>query len=652
MGGLRFEVWTLPWSATFERVIADLPAVTGSASGTVKLNDFASGSVGVPSGYDRLSDIVGTATGRMIRVFDGSTLIHEYVAERVSHQIDSEAGSVAMISGPDLASAAFDGTVVFPWDYTKNPSLFPDWVFQHGRDSLSNTTFDTTGTPEKQQYHLHAASGNYTITVPSYGTTGNLQPYEAGGRASDVKTALEAVAGITEVNVTGRGHTENDPLVIEFVDPLGNIGQITINDVSLVTAGCANPPCHAPVVSTLTNGTLSVAPWTKTQTVDGVVIPAVHGVVTSLTVGSDTPNYLIVDGAISNAGAQQIVNVNPGAPMGASFQVWTTSATDEFFISVFGTNEKVLGTMTPVTVTPSTWTRITLPTFTLPDVIQDNQVILRVQVSSGASAPADFRIRIIDGTDGFFVGLGVATIGDIVTQLMDDAAVDHAADTRGTTLDWVDYSGFDATNDSNTVAWATSEGITINRGTSYGQVFDRIRGMGYEFSLTAKASPGATTHDLNLYPADGLGADYTSAATPAVNVGQGPVSGSIVQHIPRYTAALVEGSDGNWVEATNSTPLTNFGRIERYQGDTRLNSTISITAASSHMLSLEESVQSTVNVRIVRDDRFPVPLVDYTVGDLLVSQFPPVVTKANARVVLISYVNSEPVAYQVQLVFV
>jgi hypothetical protein len=71
MGGgvmaLRFEAWTLPWSASFERVIADLPAITGSR-GMVRLSDYGEAAIVLPEDYDRLSDVISSTVGTLIRV--------------------------------------------------------------------------------------------------------------------------------------------------------------------------------------------------------------------------------------------------------------------------------------------------------------------------------------------------------------------------------------------------------------------------------------------------------------------------------------------------------------------------------------------------------------------------------------------------------
>ena len=144
MGGLRYEVWTLPWSGSFVRVIADLPAVAGTGTGNIRLSDFASGQVGVPADYTRIAEIVDTDVGSLIRVYDGSTIVHEWVPERVAYKLNAESGQVAVLSGPDLASAAFDGAVVYPFDYETNPTLLPDHIWG-GKNILTNPGFETSG---------------------------------------------------------------------------------------------------------------------------------------------------------------------------------------------------------------------------------------------------------------------------------------------------------------------------------------------------------------------------------------------------------------------------------------------------------------------------------------------------------------------------
>ena len=644
MGGLRYEVWTLPWSGTFVRVIADLPAVVNTGSGNVRLSDFASGQVGVPADYTRISEIVDTDVGSLVRVYDGSTIVHEWVPERVAYKLNTESGQVAVLSGPDLASAAFDGAVVYPFDYETNPTLLPDHIWG-GKNILTNPGFETSEQRPTVYELWNDGSASDTFTLDDGTDTTSSIAWDAS--ASTVETRLEAdITAYNDVLVTGEG-TVAEPWTIEFLDPFD------IDDVTLDKTDTG----MTSTLSTVVFGALQPTGWMKSQTVSRGVTQ-VFGEYTNFVVQPnfpDTGTYaLFVNPVLIGrryAGAQQVLNVTPGRTYQASVRIRPRSGTDLYRFIIRGVNGQFIasdtGGLDGTAYTVNTYSTITITDVVIPAGI--SQIIFRLSnVDAVGVDPAGWEMD----NAVFAEGAAASTIGTIMQSLLDDAAVDHAGDTRGAILDWVDYTGFDATNDSDTTAWAQVESVTIPRGMSYGQLLDKVRGLDYEFRLTPKAVPGADTHDFDLYETDNLGTSFLAAATPSVTSGQGTVGGTIIRRIPRYTAAFTEGEGGVFVEATNATELTDFGRLETYHGDIDLTSTLSITNASSHLLAVEAGIRTAVQVKLLRDDLHPVPLVDYVVGDLLRGQFPPVVAKNDMRVLKISYKNSEPVEYQIELAIV
>ena len=233
---LRYEAWTLPWSTTFERVIADIPVVIGTGVGTVRLNDVAGGSIGVPNAYARLTDLITTTAGRLIRVYDSTTIVHEFLADRVVFSLDSEGWSTVL--GDDLMTM-FDRAVTYPYDYEGSPSTFPNHVWG-GPNVLDNPGFELQAVapqthavfmgPEEYNVNVGASTtGNFTLTVDGQ-TTANIA-WDA--TASTVATRLEALSNVTDVDVTGTGST-SDPWNILFQNPhLIAAGQMTGTDVSL-----------------------------------------------------------------------------------------------------------------------------------------------------------------------------------------------------------------------------------------------------------------------------------------------------------------------------------------------------------------------------------------------------------------------------------
>jgi hypothetical protein len=73
-----------------------------------------------------------------------------------------------------------------------------------------------------------ATSGTFTLTFDSV----ESDPLAYDSAASIVKQELEALAGITDVAVSGVG-TVGDPWIVTFADPAGNVGAITADDSNL-----------------------------------------------------------------------------------------------------------------------------------------------------------------------------------------------------------------------------------------------------------------------------------------------------------------------------------------------------------------------------------------------------------------------------------
>lgn len=644
MGGLRFEAWTLPWSGSFERVIADIPVVVGKGKGSVRFNDFASGFIAVPSDYDRLTEIISATVGTMIRAIDGTTIIQEFLAERVNFTTGEE--DLAVISGDDLASA-FDRAIVYPFDYPASPTLFPNHIWA-GANVLTNPGFENNNNRPTIFELYNDGAGGDTFTITDGTDTTSAIAWDA--TATTIETRMEAdITAYDDVKVSGAGtppdpgppEVQADPWVIEFVTPV----KFSDINMSVTDTGMTS------TLRTIQFGAIEPSGWTKSQTISSGVT-TIHGDYTNFFVRTNNP-YAGTSSLFINpppigrryAGAQQVPTVKPGGIYQASIRVRPESATNKYRFILRGIDEDFIASDTGGTggtsYTADTYTEVTIADVIIPD--SDGQIIFRLSNVDATGDPAGFDIDAASLTEG----AAAATVGTIVISLMDDASSDHSADTRGTILDWIDYSGFDATNDSTTTAWDDVLSFTAFRGEPYGSVFDRLRELGYEWTLTPKATPaGGLTHDLNWYNKDAAGTDHTSSATPAINVGQSTTAGPLVRRIPRYTAVLVEGEGGGYTEDKDGTAETNFGRLETYEGDTTLDSTTR-AASATQLLAAESENRIAVQVKIVRNDNHPIPLVHYSPGDLIDFQFPPELTKTPRRVQQITWRNTEPPTYRV-----
>lgn len=744
---LRYSAWTLPWDAGgFVQKIASIPVVEGTGSGTVRLNDFGSGSMSVPANYDRLPQIIASNVGSLIRVYDGTTVVHEWMAERLDYTL-SEPGGVATISGSDIASA-FDRAIVYPWDYNANPTIMPDWVWG-GPNVLTNPGMEdnqVTGLiddvylgPESYELYTTATGGTFTLTAWTAETTG---PINHDGPASTIASELEGLFSIVNVDVRPKFQfadlevlvpgTSANPWVIQFIQPsVLQPGQMTvdgtgltggsafltntldpaiaftltiqsettasidwndtatqvenalqalsgINDVVVSGDGRPDSPWnikfvdpedpYGPLTGTGTGLTIVqvqtgksdlLAGWTKSQRADQRAEPQYHGLYTIFRQSSGAEpvhsgSFSLVVSGTQYAGAQQVVNVNPGGLYQASIWVRTNASNQTFRLVLRDIYEEILNVQddaapwsdASVEVTPAadTWTQLVIP-----------NVLMETYQFGFAREQAVFRIANVTANpagiwyfDDAELSLGLAPDypGGIARDLMNDAV-------SRSILDWVDYGTLNSQQDTDGTAWPTLESFTAYRGATYGQTWDSLTNLENEWRLPPKSTPvGALTHDLQWYVKGGLGTDYTTAATPAINVGQGVMAAKIVRRLPAWTHTLVEGGDGIWVEDNDATLATNFGRAEKYRGDTGIGEAAALGQASDKLLyeatsttlSLQVTIQATLNHAHLH------PLVAYTVGDELYVQLPPQVSKVAKRVTQISYQNSKPTMYQVTLV--
>jgi hypothetical protein len=453
-----------------------------------------------------------------------------------------------------------------------------------------------------------------------------------------VNDAIELTTGVTDVLVNGAGASEDDPWRIEFIDPF-------VIEPDMTGTGVGNKIVKVQVGKDEINGDPTA--WTKSQRADTRSEPAFHGTysIFRLSSGAEhvrTGSHSLVLAGTQYAGVQQIVNVEPGGTYQASIWVRTNSSTSDYRLVIRDRNEKWIA-QAEISPSADTWTEASITDVVIPADVEE--VVFRFAYINASPNG----ISYIDDAS-FTEGLAASNVGVITKALLDDATTDHSADTRGTLLTWVDDAGYTTAVDSAAVAWANVESFTAFRGATYGQTFDRLRNINYEWELVAKASPTSLTHDLEWYQTGNLGTDYTSAATPSITVGMGVTAGTLVKRIPRYTAVMVEGAEGAYIEAKDATAETNFGRLEKYLGDTGLTSTTSITAAAQHLIDMESGVRTSVQVSVAATANHPRPLVDYKVGDTLQVQFPPVLTKTPKRISQISYRNGEPAIYQITLI--
>ena len=684
--GLRYEAWALPTVTPYERLIAHVPAIVDTGSGSVVLNDGGQGALSVPNDWDRLTDLMSSTHGSLIRVFDGTNLIHEWITQ--SAQYEMKRGGRVNISGPDMGYL-MSKSLVYMFDYTDKPSNDVDWHWGSQANLLSNGSFNdglnfiegqgvsdgfelgldpwwagaidgvsATLEIESSIVDTGSFSAKCTAILTEGGMTAPIRglwpgktytcsirvlaivandmilgckgPENMGlGTATRIQEQSIGHLGGFEVQLlfTGTGSWETASYVFDVAP-----GQ-TATEMSVRDATTGFPGIFYVDTNTFSGYGVGMAPWQPTSE------PQVTEFTSSDQVNPQEGPYTGKVTATDGHGIfQSVTNTEKGVTYTGEAWVRNTAGSARWALEL--TDE--LGTRIAQTSVVSTTTfQQMVVTGELPDNLPGpREMNLTLRNYSGATATAWF------DDCKLYRGQPAATAGSIVLELHTDASVDHASDPRGASLDWLDLSSFTATTDSGSTSWAQTESFIARGGDTFLNTLRNLISLDYEWRIVAKSTPaGGLTHDLELYEPDGLGTDYTAATTPSVLIGLGVHGASIIRRIPEFSHVLVSAEEGAWSEAKNTTLDTNFGQWEagiRYPAS-EIDTPLAVYAAQ--LVANEEKNLLSVEALAFATPNHPRPLVAYTVGDMLKWQFPPELPKEDRRVTRINYVNSEPTTY-------
>jgi len=310
-----YEVWTLPWASVgFKRKIARLPVIAGTGRGSIQHSTTAgTGTVSIDTsrffdaaGNPRLDQIISDTEGSLVRVYDSlpdgtRVILDEWIVKRVA-QKHSET-RIAQLSGPPLRSRAFDGTIVYAFDYPAQPSIIKDHVWG-GINLLQNPSFEEIETvPVKYELWLESgvSAGTFTISDGTDTTSGIAYNATTGTIENAIQDDITAV---DDINITGQG-TQDDPWVFELVDPATGIN-LTFNGAGL-TGGSGT-------LTRTQEGSLQPSGWTRSQQVS-FGEPKVFGNVDTFEVSDDFADdgtySLKIDPAAGPpwfAGVQQVIS--------------------------------------------------------------------------------------------------------------------------------------------------------------------------------------------------------------------------------------------------------------------------------------------------------------------------------------------------------
>lgn len=702
--GLRYEAWTLPWQLDFKRKIARLPAITGTGNGSVGL--FTTGNEGrvdlALGEFDRLGTVISDVEGSLVRVYDGQTIVDEWIAERVERE-HSDNNKVASVSGGSIASV-LDKYLIFPYDGL-NPTIQGDWAWggnigddddaggMLGNPGFENLPMPNGGFEDGNAGHweifqngniiasndpVNAFEGNFYGTMFSLGATfdgikyslNGLQPgrtYTINGRLNEpTASGGRYRVGVSDA-INGSHTNAYEDTEGYWWAEIGNAAQgagsadgtwQSINIVFEATSSGAEmiiewaDPGAGPDLRvdgfTISGFQVGLLPWKPyilnfTEIFERQTTTKHSGLAALRTQSTDfvyTNPYTGQQGW-ARTGPYQNLNIVSGKTYTGSGWVYQASGSDKTFLLVF---QRVisLGTIG----SPGSSYMVS-KAFVVPSGVW---TFLEM---TGVADTTEIRFELRWQYQGAFDTLGHQS----PIWFVDDCSfyegfpattpgdiltilLDHAVD-RGV-LDWIDYSSFDDVNDSSTTPWPEVIGLQVQWGQSYGQLLDQFVDLGYEWELIPKLVPvGNLTHDLNLYISGGI----DNAPATAINPKQGMSGGSVVNRIPDYTTVVVEGAGEAYSIVTDATTAANFGPLEDYIANRQLTEEATRVLAANQYLAYEAANRNAVQVEVFETLEHPRPLVDYRPGDSIPFQLPPGLAKETRRVQRIDYTNSFPTRY-------
>lgn len=646
---LYAEIWARPGAPIFGRVIDDPPRSFSSFHDGINL--VGDGRMQLPSTFDRFDEILlidhvtpANCVSSLVRVFDDSdptTPIFEWLPQSILPTTDKFDPNVD-IAGEGIKSLLRHARVeAWDWDGTVSfAPQFPDWIYG-GSNILQNPGIETnTLDPEIYELWNDRSGGTFTVDAggpPTAALAENIS-------AASLETALQGLAEITDVLVTGTG-TEADPWRIEFVDPGFDI-TLSVTDTGLVST------------LTLVNaGGLIPSPWTKSQQIS-FGVPKIFGTYASdgfrVSSGAEPvlsgSHSLRVNGLTQYAGAQQVVNVKPGGTYQLLAPLYTSDSGDLFRFVVRDINGGLIYTTAASTTgNVGGWDQTTfvITDLMIPDGI--TQVIVRFAYV-GTGNPSPFYLDDLEMNEG----LAPTTVGAILGDLYADATSDHSA----VRIVWEDEANpgnpyltldFSDSVDSAGAAWFhPAISVRLWMRMSYLQVMDQFASTwGYEWRIVPD-DVEAGSWLLQVYNPGTMKTDYTAAASPAIQGGSQDVQRSIQRVLPLGTDSMVEGLLRLTARYRESDLATALGLIEASRLDRELPGLDAIIDAS-----YEDALASLVgglSYSYSLVDPPDLPLVAYQLGDLLIIEDPPEVSDEARLIDVEVVVTPQSTIFEVQFI--
>ena len=611
---LRADLYTAPTAATFEALEDDLNMVSGS--GTVEWSGWTDCTIEIPRDQTILS-------GRLVGIYDGPTLIDEFLIETQKKTISREGDNTWTVSGPQI-NGLTQRIGVWPQDYPLKPSTVRDWIW-NGQDIISNGGFENNAlTPKVFDLEITATGGTFTLTDGGPPTSA----IDWDAISATIETRMEAdLGGYTDVVVA---QISSSPVTHRILMVTPGFGQTLAVNVGSLTGGTAE-------ISVVEEGGLTATPWTNAQV---ILTGAPQGTYDEFgprtaVVRTGTYSLLVDPGAIGvssnrGAGAQQVVTVIPGETYQVSAWINPTFTADKFRLGLFTLGEEVIewDDADGASYTAGVWAELTLVDVVIP--VGVTQAILRIQNTNVFPVnPSIFYIDDVTMTEGFVA----ATPGEIIRLLLE------AAQARLTGL-WLDLD-FSDTVDTLSTSWGAGIAFRAFPPQTLAHVLEALHQLGVNWHITRKATPsGALTHDLHVYAKDS--APDLSSTVEILS----PHKGELVDRLPQATSRLGLGAGGLWDELVDTAAATEFGRWEGQYEAEHLLSEAEIATFLSDIEDEEQINRLAFFTTLTQNDPY-VPLKDFRPGDNIGWQFPAIQTTVTRPVKTISWQQGETAKYQV-----
>ena len=224
-----------------------------------------------------------------------------------------------------------------------------------------------------------------------------------------------------------------------------------------------------------------------------------------------------------------------------------------------------------------------------------------------------------------FDGQASASWGEINTELLDDAAVDHTGEAspfQRDTLGFLDYTSYTDLLDSAGNGWAPAlVDYRAPRGKKYYQHLVEGTRMGFEWQVVDLTASGPRLDLFNPHDwstrTGGMGVSRVGTDVPALRYGPGVVGGPIIRQPSTVNRVHIEGEGGLFEVRRDSGSITNYDTRELYEGNTDFLDSATIGQVADQ--TLDERVIPTTALKVQlaphESDDVPIPFRDFNLGD-------------------------------------